>query len=190
MRRTIYLARHGETNWNRDGRWQGWSDVPLNETGEAQALLLAERLRESGIARVVASDLSRARQTAEIVARTLALSPVDVDPDLRERGFGVFEGLTREECEARHPDHWSSYRADSTLPPGAEPYDIVTERMCRALRRAAAAEVETVLVVTHGSALRAFVRAVTGTLPAPLPNVALFRAIALAGNFVDVGLIE
>ena len=189
MRRTIYLARHGETSWNLAGRWQGWTDVPLNATGEAQALVLADRLREHGVARIVASSLSRARQTAEIVARVLAIASVGLDPDLRERGFGLFEGLTREECESQHPDHWKSYTADAALPPGAEPYDQVTERMCRAVKRAVDLGEGTLLVVTHGSALRAFVRAVAGAMSAPLPNGALVRATAVGDAFVDAELI-
>jgi broad specificity phosphatase PhoE len=190
MRRTIYLARHGETSWNLAGRWQGWSDVPLNATGESQALVLGERLKSRGIARVVASSLSRARQTAEIVARVLSIAPVALDPDLRERGFGLFEGLTREECASRHPDHWKSYTDAATLPPGAEPFDRVTERMCSAVRRAVDAGEGSLLVVTHGSALRAFVRAVTGSMPAPVPNGALFRATVLADAFVDAEPVD
>jgi broad specificity phosphatase PhoE len=189
MRCVIYLARHGETDWNRDGRWQGWADVPLNVMGESQARALAERLRNRGISRVVASDLTRARQTAEIVAQALLLSPTAIDPELRERGFGLFEGLTRDECASRHPDHWAIYRADATLPPGAEPAELVIERMCRAVRRASS-DPGTALIVTHGSALRAFVRAVTGSTLGPLPNGALLRATALAGTFVEVTPID
>jgi broad specificity phosphatase PhoE len=192
MRRTIYLARHGETSWNRAGRWQGWTDVPLNETGHEQALALAERLRGEGISRVVASDLSRARQTAEIVARTLAVTGVEVDVDLRERGFGCFEGLTREECEARYPDEWQSYRAETKLPPGAEPFELVGERMHRAVRRAVGEDSGEgpVLIVTHGSALRLFVHAVTGTMPGPLSNVAVFRGVALLDAFAEIERLD
>ena len=185
----VYLARHGETDWNRAGRWQGWTDVPLNETGEGQAFALAEQLRERRIERIVASNLARAHRTAEIVARALAVPLVDVDPDLRERGFGLFEGLTREECECRYPDEWKSYRADAILPPGAESHEIVMDRMHRAVRRAAEGETTErgpVLVVTHGSALRAFVLTATGSMPGPLSNCALYRATALADAFVDV----
>src|SRR5437868_4346988 len=94
MRRVVYLARHGETDWNRAGRWQGWTDVPLNPTGEAQALALAEKLRDRTIARIVSSHLARARRTAEIVAGALSVTDIATDADLKERGFGLFEGLT------------------------------------------------------------------------------------------------
>jgi probable phosphoglycerate mutase len=189
MRRVVYLARHGETDWNRAGRWQGWTDIPLNATGEAQASLLADSLRGLGVARIVASDLLRARRTAEIVARALAVADVHVDADLRERGFGLFEGLTREECAERYPEEWRSYRADAVLPPGTEPHGLVRDRMRRAVRRAADHEptnAGAILVVTHGSALRAFVHEATGTMPPPLSNCALFRATAIVDAFVEI----
>jgi len=195
MRRLIYLARHGETSWNREGRWQGWTDIPLNDAGEAQAFALAEQLRGLGVSRIVTSSLCRARRTAEIVAEALSVAALEIDPDLRERGFGLFEGLTREECEAHHPLEWSSYRADTKLPPGAEPFEMVTDRMFRAVRRAADGqltmngETGAVLVVSHGSAIRAFVRQVTGQMPPPLVNTALFRAVALADGFEQVELL-
>src|SRR5579883_2314353 len=95
----FYLARHGQTDWNAEGRWQRWTDVPLNATGRAQARVLASVVQSLGIGGVVSSDLTRAKETAHIVAEALAVPFVGADPDLRERGFGVFEGLTRQECE-------------------------------------------------------------------------------------------
>ena len=193
MRRVVYLARHGETDWNRAGRWQGWTDVPLNPTGEAQALALAERLRDRAIARIVASHLARARRTAEIVAGALSVSDIDIDADLKERGFGLFEGLTREECETKYPDAWSGYRASASLPPGSEPHDVVTGRMRRAVRRSTESETTgdgAILVVTHGSALRAFILAATGVMPGPLSNCVLYRATVGADAFLDVEQVD
>jgi broad specificity phosphatase PhoE len=192
MRPVVYLARHGETDWNRAGRWQGWTDVPLNPTGEAQALALADRLRDRAIARVVASHLARARRTAEIVAGALSVSDIGIDADLKERGFGLFEGLTREECETTYPDAWSSYRASATLPPGSEPNDVVTGRMHRAVRRATESETSdgAILVVTHGSALRAFILAATGVMPGPLSNCVLYRATVGVDAFLDVEQVD
>jgi len=189
----LYLARHGETSWNQARRWQGWTDVALNEAGEGQASALAGRVVGLGVQRIVASNLTRAKQTAEIVARALALGPVGVDADLRERGFGWFEGLTPEECEVRYPAEWQRYRADGSLPPGAEPYDEVTARMGRAVRRAVDQEPAhdgAVLIVTHGSALRAFVRIATGLVLPPLANVALFRVTVEADRFLDVTPVD
>src|ERR1700735_3011372 len=112
MRRIVFVARHGETDWNAAGRWQGHTDVPLNDNGRAQARALAERLRGARLAGVVASDLSRAHETARIVAGELGVSLAYVERELRERGFGVFEGLTRAECETHHAEAWRAWLAD------------------------------------------------------------------------------
>src|SRR5215211_8136133 len=98
----ILLARHGETDWNREGRFQGWADPPLNDAGRAQAQALAERLREMPFDAVYASDLRRAFETAEIVAASHGV-PVTPDPGLREVDIGSWSGLTRAEIEERFP---------------------------------------------------------------------------------------
>jgi len=90
MRRLLYVARHGETDWNVAGRWQGHTDVPLNDNGRAQARALAEGLRAHRLAGAVASDLRRAHETARIVAAELGIEVAYVDRELRERAFGVF----------------------------------------------------------------------------------------------------
>jgi broad specificity phosphatase PhoE len=191
VRRVLYLARHGETDWNRVGRWQGHTDVALNDEGRAQARALGERLRGLDIGRVHASDLSRARETAEIAAALLGIGTPVVDPDLRERSFGVFEGLTRDECAARFPELWTSYRADaSRVPPGAEAHEALAVRMHEAVLRAVSAREADggapVLVVSHGGSIRALLARVTGVMPPPLPNVAVFRAVATAGGLTEV----
>ena len=134
--RTVYLARHGETEWNRIGRWQGATDIPLSEVGRAQARLLADRLRDRRIARVHASQLSRALETAQIIAARLGAPAPTADPRLRDRGYGAFEGLTREECAERFPGVWEQYLADwRVVPPGAEPQADVLERITAAMTR-------------------------------------------------------
>lgn len=175
---TLFLARHGETEWNRIGRWQGRTDIPLSDVGRAQARALADRLRDRGITLVYASDLSRARETAEIAASLLGVARVELDPRLRERGFGCFEGLTREQCAEHHAEAWQRYLADRRdTPVDAEPYEEVAARVIAGLTAAAelAAESGPILVVSHGAALRSFVHSVTGTAPPPLANTALFR---------------
>src|SRR5262245_20482819 len=97
------LARHGETDWNREHRVQGHTDVPLNAAGLGQARVLAERLADVSLEAIYASDLERARATAEAVARSQGLE-VQVDPDLREKHFGSWEGLTDVEIAQRFPD--------------------------------------------------------------------------------------
>src|SRR5271167_1540411 len=82
-RRLIYLVRHGETDWNAAERWQGHTDIPLNATGRAQADAVAEALSGAGLAGVVASDLSRAQETANIIAARLGIGVAYVDADLR-----------------------------------------------------------------------------------------------------------
>jgi len=179
--RNIYLARHGETEWNRIGRWQGATDIPLSDQGRAQARSLADRLRDMRIARVHASHLSRALETAQIVAARLALPAPTTDPRLRERGYGVFEGLTRDQCAERFPGVWERYLADRrAVPPGGEPQAGVIERITAAMtdiaaRAAALAESEAILVISHGGTIRSFIHATTGVVPPPLENGTVFR---------------
>ena len=188
--RILYLARHGETEWNRIGRWQGATDIPLSDVGRAQARLLAERLRDRRIARVHASQLSRALETAQIIAAHLGLPAPTVDPRLRERGYGAFEGLTREECAERFPEVWEQYLADRrAVPPGAEPQAEVTERMIGAMTEIAAEaarqlESGAILVVSHGGVIRSFIHATAGVVPPPLENGAVFRLRFEGGAFL------
>jgi broad specificity phosphatase PhoE len=88
---TLLLVRHGETDWNAEGRLQGHTDMPLNDLGRRQARALADELAGDGIEAVYSSDLARASETAEIVAERLGL-PVGLDPDLREKDWGTWEG--------------------------------------------------------------------------------------------------
>lgn len=194
MRHTIYLARHGETDWNRDRRWQGHTDVALNEAGRKQARELAEALREVGLTHAHASDLARARETGQILAEALGLAAVSTDAGLRERAFGVFEGLTEDECIERYPEQWAAYRSDLRRPPpGGEEYEAVAERMREALTRlvtdtkdASSARI----VVSHGGAIRSFLLALTGALPPPLGNGATFRLSWDGETFRDVGRVR
>jgi probable phosphoglycerate mutase len=192
--RIIYLARHGETSWNREGRWQGHTDIALNVAGLAQARALGAFLRGRDIARIHASDLLRARQTAEAAAAILGVTELVIDPALRERSFGLFEGLTRFECEERHPVHWKSYRADPRdVPPGAETQEALADRMEAALARAVAPRDDKddapVLLISHGGSIRALLARATGTMPPPLENVAVFRAVATAAGLGEVTLL-
>jgi len=188
--RILYLARHGETEWNRIGRWQGATDIPLSDIGRAQARLLADRLRDRRIVRVHASQLSRALETAQIIAARLGAPAPTADRRLRERGYGAFEGLTREECSERFPGAWEQYLADRrAVPPGAEPQAEVIERITAAMIEIATdagdqAESGAILVVSHGGAIRSFIHATTGVVPPPLENVAVFKLCFEGGAFV------
>jgi broad specificity phosphatase PhoE len=173
MPRLVYVARHGETDWNAANRWQGRTDIPLNDRGRAQAKALAARMRPVRLVGVVTSDLSRAHETGTIVAAELNV-PLDyVDPELRERSFGVFEGLTRAECEEQHGEAWQAWLDHRTAPRGGEASEALRVRMMAAVGRvgqAVAREDAPALVVTHGGAMRAVVAAITGDMPPPTAN--------------------
>ena len=154
MTTTILLIRHGQTDWNAQGRWQGHVDIPLNEVGRQQALLLAERLQAWPISAIYCSDLRRAAETAAIIARQLDLEPV-VDQLWRERHGGEFQGLTQLEIEERHPQSWARLKQGIVDLPGGESsqalYSRVQAALDELLRRHAG---EIVAVVTHGGTLR------------------------------------
>jgi broad specificity phosphatase PhoE len=191
--RTIYLVRHGETEWNRVGRWQGVTDIALSETGRAQARMLVERLRGRGLVRVFASDLARARETAEIIATAHGLAAPVSDWRLRERGFGCFEGLTREECAAQFPEAWERYQGDRRwTPPGAEIHEDVVVRVIKSMLDIAHGlrERQAALVVSHGGTMRSFANAITGSTPPPIANGDILRVRYVRGRFTDVDLLE
>ena len=150
MATRIILVRHGETDWNRERRWQGHSDRPLNELGREQAAGLAERIGAEPISAVYSSDLMRAHETARLLADRLGLEVTAV-PDLRERRFGSWEGLRDEEVERRFPGAHG--------PPDGETREEMSRRVLRSLRAIADTHPgQTVLVVSHGGPIRAILR--------------------------------
>jgi probable phosphoglycerate mutase len=180
-RRLVFLTRHGQTDWNVEGRWQGHTDIPLNDAGRAQARALAEALRVAGppvLSGLVSSDLCRASETAQIVGESLGVKVSYVDADLRERMFGIFEGLTRAECERHHGEVWRAWVEEQRAPDGIELPRAVAARMTRAIDRAVerlGRDGAALLLVTHGGALRAAVHAATGAQPGPIANGATWR---------------
>jgi broad specificity phosphatase PhoE len=141
----MLLARHGQSEWNALGRWQGQADPPLSALGRRQALAAAERL--GTVDAIVASDLDRAMTTAAIIAESLGVGPVLVDPRLRERSAGEWSGLTRVEID----EQWPGYLADHRRPPGFEPDESLLARTGAALDDLASAHPGAeLLVVTHG----------------------------------------
>ena len=175
---TILLVRHGETDWNRERRWQGHADPPLNEHGRAQARALADRLAADGIGAVYASDLRRARETAHIVAERLAL-PVAADPRLREVDVGEWSGLTHPEIEERFPESFRRWqRYDGPGWERGETYEEMGRRVVEALVEIAAKHGdERVLVVTHGGPIRALGAAIDG-----LSHMDARRSAGVVGN--------
>lgn len=142
----FWFLRHGETDWNAEGRSQGRSDIPLNAVGLAQARRAARTLAGLGIATIVSSPLSRARVTAEIAAEALKL-PVAFDDDLQEVSFGEQEGQPM-------GDWYDDWIAGTYTPPGGETFAVLLARAVAATNRATARPAP-VLVVAHGALFRA-----------------------------------
>jgi broad specificity phosphatase PhoE len=180
MATTLLLVRHGETDWNRDRRVQGHSDIPLNETGRAQADALVEQLAGERIDAVYASDLARARDTATSIAAAHDLT-VQICPELREKHFGTWEGLRDDEIRERFPDARSGQWGDG------ETRDQMTVRVLAALRRIAERHPDgTALVVTHGGPLRAVQRELGQPDGEPIVNCHVLRIAVQDGHFLVV----
>lgn len=166
----LLLVRHGESEWNAIGRWQGWADPPLTELGRRQAFVAARAV--GAVDAIVSSDLARARETAEVIAAELGIGPVVVHASLRERDAGPWTGMTRREIEAE----WPGYLERGERPPGYEQDEALLERVVPALLALEPAG-EAVLVVTHGGVIGAVDRCL-GQTHLRTPN--------LGGRFVDV----
>lgn len=177
---TILLARHGETDWNLQRRVQGHSDTPLNETGRAQARALAKTLADATFDAIYSSDLARAEETARIVAESKGLEVTAV-PDLRERNFGTWEGLTDKEILERFPDAKLGSWGD------AETKDEMTRRVLGALEQIATAHPDgRVLVVTHGGPVRALLVDCGIDGSGPIGNCSLYELRFRDGRFRSV----
>jgi 2,3-bisphosphoglycerate-dependent phosphoglycerate mutase len=149
---TILLARHGETDWNRERRWQGHANQPLNELGREQARELAASLDGRAIDAIYASDLARAHETAEIIGERLGM-PVRADARLREVDVGDWSGRTHPEIE---PDALRRWEAGEKAWSGGESYEEMGERVVGGVLALAREHPgETLLVVTHGGSIRA-----------------------------------
>lgn len=178
----LLLIRHGETDFNRQLRFQGHIDIPLNANGHAQAERLAARLADEPLDAVITSDLQRARQTAAPLLRARSL-PHQADAAWREQAFGVLEGLDAATIRAQQPElwaQWSRYEADAA-PPGGESYRQFHARVWAALSALAGAHPEQRLaVVTHGGVLDMVWRGVhqlplCGPRACAIPNTGLNR---------------
>jgi broad specificity phosphatase PhoE len=149
------LARHGVTDWNLAGRYQGQADPPLNEAGRRQARALAEQLAGEPIRAIYSSDLQRAYDTAQAAAERLGL-PVTVEPRLREVNQGEWEGMLHPDILARYPEAWAERERDPlhSRSPGGESVFEVSARVWSAAADIARAHPDgLVLIVSHGLAL-------------------------------------
>ena len=154
----VLMVRHGESEWNVLGKWQGRADIALTEAGREQARAAADYVRTAAlpVTRVLASTLRRAHETAEIIAERLGLAAVVTDERLVETDVGPWEGLRADEIEAG----WPRYLRDRKTPPGFEPPDQVFARATQAIRDAAQAGEHT-LIVSHSGVIRTIRRIMT-----------------------------
>jgi probable phosphoglycerate mutase len=160
----LILIRHGETVWNRERRMQGQSDSPLTDTGMRQARLLAQRLRAIDFAALYCSDSGRAHHTARFVAEATGRALV-VEPRLRERHFGVFEGLTGPEMQDRYPEDYARFKSRDAhyAVPGGESAAAFRDRALACLAEIAGRHAgEVVVAVTHGLVCDIAYRAANG----------------------------
>ena len=164
----IFFVRHGETEWNRKFKYQGNTDIALNENGRSQARKVGLRLSRVIPSRVFSSPLLRAYGTAEAIMEANAGStPIEAMDDLREISFGEWEGLTYSEITARHALDYKAWRETpfSSAPTGGESFESVRLRSARAAEtlKNAAAPGAVILVVAHGVVLRTLAASLTDT---------------------------
>ena len=151
----IILIRHGETAWNRELRFQGHADVPLNDMGHEQARRLGLRLAGETAQHIVSSDLMRAQQTAAPAASQLSL-PVVTSVTLREQHFGIVEGMRADEIQALHPrawEQWLEFREDHAMPEGESAREFHTRIVAALGTLASTHRGQRLIVVTHGGVL-------------------------------------
>jgi len=152
----ILLIRHGETDWNASGRWQGMADIPLNKTGLEQAAALAEHLKERPISAVYTSDLQRASQTARLIADRHRLTIIE-DQRLRESNLGEFQGLTLAEIMERYPKEALQMKQEymAFIAPNGESRVAVQARVYAAFCDITAKHHPgEVVIISHGGAIR------------------------------------
>jgi probable phosphoglycerate mutase len=184
---TIFLVRHGETEWNRARRYQGWSDSPLTEDGVAQAEAIGHRLRtlpEAAAAEIVASPTGRAQRTAEIIAECLGRTdPLRFDERLREISLGSWDGLDRKDIRSRMGEKFAEFEWYFRTPDG-ESYDEFAGRIALWLKDAGDGPL---IAVSHGVVTRVL-RGLYAGLPSaaalrlPVPQDRIFR---LAGGMIE-----
>jgi probable phosphoglycerate mutase len=158
----ILLARHGQSDWNRDRRWQGHADRPLTEEGRTQARALAARLEEVPLDAIYSSDLERTRATAQMVAASRGLE-VHERADLREVDVGSWSGLTRDEAKERYPEDFARWLQGGAGWRDGETYEEMSSRVLAAIADIVDAHPDgRVLIVAHGGPIRAVHAAALG----------------------------
>jgi broad specificity phosphatase PhoE len=157
----LVLVRHGVTDWNREGRWQGRLDPPLSESGQHEATLVAARIVDDPDirpARILASTLTRATETGAAIGETIGIT-VEPEPRLVEIGAGEWEGRTHAELEATDGERYRAWRTTAGYgPPGGEPLTDASARVKAVLAAVEASSAWPVLLVSHGGILRYLAR--------------------------------
>jgi probable phosphoglycerate mutase len=188
----LLFIRHGETDWNRQQRFQGQIDVPLNDTGHAQAERLGQRLASTPFDVLISSDLTRAQETAAPLARAWGLQP-QLLPGLREQHFGEWEGLDVPTIKARHSALWPQWLAhdgDFCLPGGGESLRRFHARVLTAVQQAVAQHPgRRLALVTHGGVLDMLWRSalalpISGLRTCDIPNTGLNHLRWVDGRLV------
>ncbi|GAB1408246.1 histidine phosphatase family protein [Thermomonas brevis] len=189
----ILLARHGETPWNAEGRYQGQEDIPLSEVGIAQATALGRRLAETRIDRAVASPLSRAMRTAQLALGEARAAMLGLDAGLKEIGHGEWEGLLASEIGQRDPARLQAWRdaPETVQMPGAggESLQQVLDRAWPAFARACdgLGEDDTLLVVAHDAVNRVLLCRMLGI---PLSKLWGFRQAPTTLNLLEGASVD
>ncbi|MEI2794561.1 histidine phosphatase family protein [Pseudoxanthomonas sp. F11] len=187
----ILLARHGETPWNAEGRYQGQIDIPLSPVGEGQATALGQRLRDVRIDRAVASPLSRAQLTARLALGDARADMLQTDADLQEIAHGEWEGLLASEIQQKDPARLLAWREEpeNVLMPGGESLRQVLDRSWRGLARATEglSEDDTLLVVAHDAVNRVLLCRILGL---PIARLWTFRQAPTTLNLLEGPSVE
>ncbi len=175
----IYLIRHGQTDWNRQGRFQGREDIPLNETGILQAKQCAQALSGENFRAVITSPLCRAKKTAEIIAQHLKIQQLILEEAITERDFSKVSGMTPAEREAFYA---------SGEPDDKEPWEQLCNRMMEALHKYARQyQEENIIMISHGASINSVLSVLsngaTGTGKIILKNTCINILHYEQGNF-------
>ena len=187
----ILLARHGETPWNAEGRYQGQIDIPLSPVGEGQANALGQRLKDVRIDRAVASPLSRAQLTARLALGDARADMLQTDADLQEIAHGEWEGLLASEIQQKDPARLLAWREEpeNVLMPGGESLRQVLDRSWRGLVRASEGlgDSDTLLVVAHDAVNRVLLCRILGL---PIAKLWTFRQAPTTLNLLEGPSVE
>lgn len=199
MKTTIWLVRHGETDWNVQRRLQGSTDIALNSLGIAQANAVAKRLGDIAFDAIYSSPLRRTVQTAEPLAITRQISPRLI-PAMAERDFGIFQGLTPDEISVRHPDGYRRWqdRDPGFRPEGGESLEDFRVRVRRGIQEIVDQHLgQTIAVFSHGGVLDMIYRlanqvALNAPRDWPIPNAGIQRLLSskIELEILDWGITE